>query len=189
MARPDARHHIGGTAGSRECPLTGLDPASGVKVDRSVLGVKIDGSIASKSPSGQSGLDSADIVYDEPVEGGFGRFFALYQCGNPTKVGPIREARPEDPSLLAQYGWASWPAPDPSRRPAAGHADGGARQRRQRAARHGLLTGQRRPPGAVQPVRRPCEAPSLQARNVGQSLFSSHRSSASPRPWSLHSKR
>src|ERR1700730_14421362 len=87
-----------------KCPLTDLDPPAGVKVDRFVLGVKIDGSIASKSPSGQSGLDSADIVYDEPVEGGFGRFLAMYQCGNPTKVGPIREARPEDPSLLAQYG-------------------------------------------------------------------------------------
>jgi hypothetical protein len=87
-----------------KCPLTDLDPPPGVKVDRFVLGVKIDGSIASKSPSGQSGLDSADIVYDEPVEGGFGRFLAIYQCGNPSKVGPIREARPEDPSLLAQYG-------------------------------------------------------------------------------------
>jgi hypothetical protein len=86
------------------CPLTDLDPPPGVKVDRFVLGVKIDGSIASKTPSGQSGLDSADIVYDEPIEGGFGRFLALYQCGNPTRVGPIREARPEDPSLLAQYG-------------------------------------------------------------------------------------
>ena len=87
-----------------KCPLTGLDPDPGVKVDRFVLGVKIDGSIASKSPSGPSGLDAADIVFDEPIEGGFGRFLALYQCGNPTKVGPIREARPEDPSLLAQYG-------------------------------------------------------------------------------------
>jgi hypothetical protein len=87
-----------------KCPLTDLDPAPGVKVDRFVVGVKIDGSIASKTPSGQSGLDSADIVYDEPVEGGFGRFLAIYQCGNPTRVGPIREARPEDPSLLAQYG-------------------------------------------------------------------------------------
>ena len=87
-----------------KCPLTDLDPPSGVKVDRFVLGVKIDGSIASKTPSGPSGLDSADIVYDEPIEGGFGRFLALYQCGNPTRVGPIREARPEDPSLLAQYG-------------------------------------------------------------------------------------
>jgi hypothetical protein len=87
-----------------KCPLTGLDPGPDVKVDRFVIGVKIDGSIASKSPSGQSGLDSADVVYDEPIEGGFGRFLAIYQCGNPTKVGPIREARPEDPSLLAQYG-------------------------------------------------------------------------------------
>ena len=87
-----------------KCPLTDLDPPPGVKVDRFVLSVKIDGSVASKTPSGQSGLDSADIVYDEPIEGGFGRFLALYQCGNPTRLGPIREADPEDPSLLAQYG-------------------------------------------------------------------------------------
>jgi hypothetical protein len=87
-----------------KCPLTGLDPPPGVKADRFVLAVKIDGSIASKTPSGQSGLDSADVVYDEPIEGGFGRFLALYQCGNPTRVGPVREADPEDPSLLTQYG-------------------------------------------------------------------------------------
>ncbi len=89
-----------------KCPLTDLDPATDAANNRPVLAVKIDGSIASKTPSGQSGLDSADIVYDEPIEGGFGRFLALYQCGSPTRVGPVREARIEDPDLLAQYGSA-----------------------------------------------------------------------------------
>lgn len=89
-----------------KCPLTDLDPPSATAVTLPVLAVKIDGSIASKAPNGQSGLDSADLVYDEPLEGGFGRFLALYQCGMPSRVGPIREARIEDPALLAQYGSA-----------------------------------------------------------------------------------
>ena len=89
-----------------QCPLTGLAPPAGVQLTRPLLAVKIDGSQASKSPSGQSGLDAADVVYDEPVEGGFGWFLALYHCGDPSRVGPIRDARKVDPGILAQYGSA-----------------------------------------------------------------------------------
>ncbi len=42
----------------------------------------------------QSGLDSASIVYEYPVEGGITRFLALYWENMPDKVGPIRSARP-----------------------------------------------------------------------------------------------
>ncbi|MGM0409490.1 MAG: DUF3048 domain-containing protein [Bacillota bacterium] len=42
----------------------------------------------------QSGLNSASIVYEYPVEGGITRFLALYWGGIPDKVGPIRSARP-----------------------------------------------------------------------------------------------
>jgi hypothetical protein len=85
-----------------KCPLTDLDPPAGVPVTRPVLAVKVDDAIPGADP--QSGLDAADIVYDEPVEGGLDWFVALFQCGNPSTVGPIREAEMEDPGILSQYG-------------------------------------------------------------------------------------
>jgi hypothetical protein len=94
------------TPGPGKCPLTDQDPPQGISLDRPVLAVKVDGSLAAERPSGQSGLDAADIVYEEPVEGGLGWFLALFHCGEPTTVGPVREARLEDPDLLAQYGSA-----------------------------------------------------------------------------------
>ena len=92
--------------GAGTCPLSGVDPGAGVPANRPILAVQIDGAIASKAPNGQSGLNAADIVYDEPIEGGFGRFLALFQCSDPAKVGPIREVRAEDAGLLQQYGTA-----------------------------------------------------------------------------------
>ncbi|MGH4137412.1 DUF3048 domain-containing protein [Clostridium sp.] len=41
----------------------------------------------------QSGLNSADIVYETMAEGGIPRFIALFQSGASEKVGPIRSAR------------------------------------------------------------------------------------------------
>ncbi|HLI56633.1 MAG TPA: DUF3048 C-terminal domain-containing protein, partial [Actinomycetota bacterium] len=84
------------------CPLTDLAPPTGVSVSRPVLAVKVDDSIPAADP--QAGLDQADIVYDEPIEGNLDWFLALFQCGNPSSVGPVREAEIEDPSILSQYG-------------------------------------------------------------------------------------
>src|SRR6266571_6918805 len=86
-----------------KCPLTGLDPPSGVSLDRPALAVKIDGSLAAEP---QSGLDAADVVWVEPVEGGLAWFLAIFHCGNPTRVGPVREAKIVDPDLLGLYGSA-----------------------------------------------------------------------------------
>jgi hypothetical protein len=49
------------------------------------------------------GLDKADIVYEELVEGGITRFVALYQCHDATRIGPVRSARTTDPKILVQY--------------------------------------------------------------------------------------
>lgn len=84
------------------CPLTDQAPPSGVSVSRPILAVKVDDSIPGADP--QAGLDAADIVYDEPIEGNLDWFLALFQCGNPSTVGPVREAENEDPSILSQYG-------------------------------------------------------------------------------------
>lgn len=83
------------------CPLTGL-PAPGGKVpQRPALAVKI-GNEPSARP--QSGLDQADIVFEEPIEGGITRLLAIYQCGVATKVGPVRSTRWIDDQLLPMFG-------------------------------------------------------------------------------------
>lgn len=41
----------------------------------------------------QSGISSADVVYEMLAEGGVTRFLALYQSEIPEKIGPIRSAR------------------------------------------------------------------------------------------------
>jgi len=82
-------------------PLTGLIAISGARTLRPVLAVKIDNHTAARP---QFGLDKADIVYEEPVEGGITRFIAIYQSRDASKVGPIRSARLTDVDVLAQYG-------------------------------------------------------------------------------------
>lgn len=83
------------------CPLTGLDAAGGVVPERPVLAVKIENSPPARP---QAGLNDADIVYEEPVEGGITRFIALFQCTDIDRLGPIRSARTTDPDVLVQYG-------------------------------------------------------------------------------------
>jgi Protein of unknown function (DUF3048) N-terminal domain/Protein of unknown function (DUF3048) C-terminal domain len=42
----------------------------------------------------QSGLSSADIVYETLAEGGITRFLGIFQTQNPKELGPVRSARP-----------------------------------------------------------------------------------------------
>ncbi|WP_121750181.1 DUF3048 domain-containing protein [Streptomyces sp. E2N166] len=66
----------------------------------SVLAVKVDNVRAARP---QTGLDAADVVYAEPVEGGLSRLMAIYATGLPEKVGPVRSARESDLELLRQF--------------------------------------------------------------------------------------
>lgn len=52
----------------------------------------------------QWGLDKADIVYEEPVEGGITRFIAVFQCHGADRIEPVRSARLIDPGLLEPLG-------------------------------------------------------------------------------------
>ena len=83
------------------CPLTGEDAPGGAIPHRPVLAVKVE-NLSEARP--QAGLDRADIVYEEPVEGGITRFIALFQCEEAELVGPIRSGRTTDPQILVQYG-------------------------------------------------------------------------------------
>lgn len=83
------------------CPLTDL-PAPGGKVpQRPVLAVKMD-NLAPARP--QYGLSQADMVFEEPVEGGITRFIVLFQCHDTSRIEPIRSGRIIDPEILDQFG-------------------------------------------------------------------------------------
>ena len=66
-----------------------------------ILAVKIDDTTMAHP---QVGLESADIIYIEQVEGGLTRLAAIYSSRIPQLIGPIRSARVSDLELLAQYG-------------------------------------------------------------------------------------
>jgi len=83
------------------CPLTGLPAPGGTVPKRPAMAVKVDNYPAARP---QSGLDKADIVYEEPVEGGITRYAAVFQCQNVALIGPVRSARNVDIGILGQFG-------------------------------------------------------------------------------------
>jgi hypothetical protein len=83
------------------CPLTGAPLGSEKEPpDRPALAVKVE-----NTPEAQplSGLDKADIVYEEVVEGGITRFIAVFNCQGAERVGPVRSGRTTDPKVLLQF--------------------------------------------------------------------------------------
>ncbi|MER6737314.1 DUF3048 domain-containing protein [Streptomyces puniciscabiei] len=75
-------------------------PAPSVTAAGSPLAVKIDNVPAARP---QTGLDAADVVYAEQVEGGLSRLMAVYATRLPQTVGPVRSARESDLELLRQF--------------------------------------------------------------------------------------
>jgi Protein of unknown function (DUF3048) N-terminal domain/Protein of unknown function (DUF3048) C-terminal domain len=83
------------------CPLTGEEVRSGRVPDRAALAVKVENAPEARP---QAALNDADIVVEEPVEGGYTRFIAIFQCGGSKRIGPIRSGRLTDPDYLRQLG-------------------------------------------------------------------------------------
>ncbi len=81
-------------------PLTGAVVEADVDLDRPTLAVKVENSAASRP---QSGLDLADVVYEELVEGGVTRFIAIFHSQTPEAIGPIRSGRLVDADVLTAY--------------------------------------------------------------------------------------
>lgn len=69
--------------------------------NKQILVVKIDDTNAAHP---QIGVEDADLVYVEQVEGGLTRLAAIYTTKLPPLIGPIRSARISDIELLAQFG-------------------------------------------------------------------------------------
>lgn len=78
--------------------LTGIELPE--PIERPVLAVKIDNASAALPPDG---LEDADIVFEEEVEGGLTRFLALFHSDDPKEVGPVRSGRESDADLLPQF--------------------------------------------------------------------------------------
>jgi hypothetical protein len=80
-----------------------FDPFTGEPVKKlgRVLAVKIDNIVQARP---QTGLQSADLMYVIPVEGGLTRFMAVFSSHVPPAVGPVRSARQSDLDILRQFG-------------------------------------------------------------------------------------
>jgi hypothetical protein len=80
-------------------PLTGAPRPAG-SAAHAALTVKIENTPDARP---QRGLNGADVVFEELVEGGISRFAAVYHSQLPDVVGPVRSIRPMDPPLAAQF--------------------------------------------------------------------------------------
>lgn len=65
------------------------------------LGVMIENHVEARP---QSGLSSADIIYEAVAEGGITRFLAMYYCQDAEFVGPVRSARTYFLDFISEYG-------------------------------------------------------------------------------------
>ncbi len=81
-------------------PVNGLPMASDAN-NSIVLGIKNDNNVNARP---QSGLQSADAVVEVLVEGGMTRFINIFYQSDTTYHGPIRSARPTDPTILKPLG-------------------------------------------------------------------------------------
>ena len=86
------------TPGPPIAPLTGLPDPSGQSLTRPALSIKIENTPETRP---QTGLDAADVVYEEITEAGITRFVAVFNSTIPPMAGPVRSGRIMDPDLVA----------------------------------------------------------------------------------------
>jgi hypothetical protein len=89
------------TAGPPVAPLTGLPDNAAQALQRPALAIKIENTPEARP---QSGLNEADVVYEQITEGGITRFIAVFNSMVPPIAGPVRSGRAMDPDLLAPLG-------------------------------------------------------------------------------------
>ena len=84
-------------------PFTGkeLPPEIWLLRPKRAIAFKIDNNINARP---QSGLQEADAVHEILVEGGMTRFLAFFMDKTSSYLGPIRSARPTDPTVVRPYG-------------------------------------------------------------------------------------
>lgn len=80
-------------------PFTQL-PGPADAAEKPVLAIKIEND---PSVRPQYGLDMADIVFEELVEGGMTRFISIFQSEIPQEAGPVRSGRHVDASIVPTF--------------------------------------------------------------------------------------
>jgi len=101
------RHHATTTSSSTSsttttttapiAPLTGLPDPGGAALTRPAMTVKIENDPNSLP---QWGVDQADVVYEEIVNGGITRLAAIFNQNAPAQLGPVRSVRPTDTQVV-----------------------------------------------------------------------------------------
>ena len=89
------------TAAVATAPLTGLADPSGQAGQRPALTVKVENTPEAMP---QWGIDQADVIYEEIVNGGITRLAAVFNSHAPTKIGPVRSVRPTDEQVVFPLG-------------------------------------------------------------------------------------
>src|SRR5487761_2050887 len=82
-------------------PLTGLPDPRGLTKHRSALTIKVENTPEARP---QFGLEHADVIYEEIVEGGITRLAAIFDSYLPVKVGPVRSVRRTDREIVYPIG-------------------------------------------------------------------------------------
>jgi hypothetical protein len=82
-------------------PLTGLPDPTHATRGRSALTIKIDNTPEAQP---QYGVEDADVVYEEIVEGGITRLAAIFNSHLPSVVGPVRSVRRTDREIVFPIG-------------------------------------------------------------------------------------
>lgn len=94
-------HHV-----TALCPLTGTPAPGGVAPQRPAIAVKVDNYSSGPLPQPyarpQAGLDRADVIFEEQVEGSITRFVAVFQCRGAPLVGDVRSARLLDIGIASE---------------------------------------------------------------------------------------
>lgn len=81
-----------------KCPLSGVEPATQAVLARPAVAIKVENNPVAYP---LAGLEQAELVYEEQVEGGQTRFMAIYHCSDASKVGAIRSSRQVDPAIMS----------------------------------------------------------------------------------------
>ena len=84
-------------------PLTGkyITQEEWLLRPRRVISFKVDNNITARP---QSGIENSNLIFEVLVEDGMTRFLVLFLDSKSDYVGPIRSARPTDPTLIKHFG-------------------------------------------------------------------------------------
>ena len=101
-----AAPHVSATTTTTNPKVVPVAPLTGLPDPKDVAAQAAGGHREDQQhePATQSGVDQADVVYEEVVEGGITRLAAIFNSQAPDKVGPVRSVRKTDQSIVWPIG-------------------------------------------------------------------------------------